>query len=319
MKVFLTGATGVVGRLVVPELVAAGHDVRAVSRRAEAAATVRAAGAEPVAVDLFDAVTVRDAVAGSEAVVHLATNVPRLRRAARREAWAMHDRLRVEATTHLVAAARAAGAARFVKESITFTYRDAGDGWIDEDAPVLGGPGLDATLRGEDLALDFAADGGSAAVLRFGLFYGGPGNRGTDEALRLARWRRSTVAGAPGAFMSSIHAQDVATAVVAALGLPTGVYNVVDDEPLPRQDYLDAFTGAFGIARVRPTPPRLMQLVARGLADGLIASQRVSNRRFRDATGWAPRHPSAREGWAQVARRPARPSGGSGERKEVGA
>lgn len=309
MKVFLTGATGVVGRLVVPGLVASGHDVRAVCRRAEAAAALRASGARPVAVDLFDVGAVREAAAGSDAVVHLATNVPALGRAARRDAWDLHNRLRVEATSHLVAAARATGAVRFVKESITFTYRDAGDRWIDESAPLLDAPALADTVRGEDLALEFAADGGTAVVLRFGLFYGGSGNRGTEEALRLARWRRATVAGPPDAYLSSIHAQDAATAVVAALGVPTGVYNVVDDEPMTRQAYLDAFTVAFGIPRVRPTPTRLLRLVARGAAAGLVASQRVSNHRFRGATGWAPRHPSAREGWAQVA----------GERQEVGA
>lgn len=318
MKVFLTGATGVAGRIVVPELVAAGYEVRAVSRRAEAAEELRAAGAEPVVVDLFDPGAVTAAVAGSDAVVHLATNVPALRQAARPSGWDMHNRLRVEATTNLVAAARTTGAARFVKESITFVYRDAGDAWIDEDAPLLESPALlESTITGEDLALGFAPDG-TAVVLRFGLFYGGAGNRGTEEALRLARWRRSTVAGAPGAYMSSIHAQDVATAVVAALGVPTGIYNVVDDEPLTRQAYLDAFTGAFGIPRVKPIPPTLMKLAGRGNAAGLVASQRVSNRKFREASGWAPRHPSAVEGWSQVARRAAVPSGGSGERKEVG-
>lgn len=309
MKVFLTGATGVVGRLTVPELVAAGHDVRAVSRRPDASAALRAVGAEPVALDLFDPAAVSGAVAGSDAVVHLATNVPPLRRAARPSGWDGHNRLRVEATTNLVAAARAAGAHRFVKESITFVYRDAGDRWIDETAPLLDPPGAMApTIEGEDLALAFA-DAGTAVVLRFGLFYGGAGNRGTDEALQLARWRRSTVAGAPGAFMSSIHAHDVATAVVAALGAPSGVYNVVDDEPLTRGAYLDAFTGAFGIPRVRPMPTGLMRLAGRGIAAGLVASQRVSNRKFRETTGWTPRHPDAREGWAQVA----------GEREEVGA
>ena len=104
MKVFLTGATGVAGRATVPALIAAGHDVRAVSRRAEASAVLEGAGAEPVQVDLFDADAVADAVVGSEAVVHLATHVPELRRAGRPKGWELHNRLRVEATTHLVAA-----------------------------------------------------------------------------------------------------------------------------------------------------------------------------------------------------------------------
>jgi nucleoside-diphosphate-sugar epimerase len=137
-------------------------------------------------------------------------------------------------------------------------------------------------------------------VLRFGLFYGGLGNRGTDENLRLAKWRRSLIAGDAGNYMSSIHCDDVATAVTAALAVPGGVYNVVDDEPLTRGAYLAAFADAFGIKTPKPTPPQLMKLMGRG-AEGLTASQRVSNRAFRAASGWAPAHPDARVGWAAVA------------------
>ncbi len=301
MKVFLTGATGVAGRLAVPALLAAGHDVRAVSRREDAAAGLRAAGAEPVTVDLFDAGAVARAVIGSEAVVHLATNVPTMSRAARPKGWETHNRLRVDATRNLVAGAREAGATTFVKESITFVYRDGGDRWLDEDSPLLEDPGLLApTLEGEKLALAFG-DAGTACVLRFGLFYGGAGNRGTDEALRLARFRRSSIAGDGDAFMSSVHCADVATAVVAALAAPAGVYNVADDEPLRRGEYLAAFAQAFGIKPPKPTPSRLVRLAGGSVADALTASQRVSNRRFRDATGWAPRYADARTGWVATA------------------
>jgi nucleoside-diphosphate-sugar epimerase len=302
MKVFLTGATGVAGRLTVPALIAAGHDVRAVSRREEASEGIRRAGAEAVAVDLFDADAVAAAVVGSEAVVHLATNVPEASKAARPKGWEQHNRLRVDATRNLVAAARATGAQRFVKESITFMYRDAGDAWIDEDAPLLADLGLLApTIEGERLALGFAADGGEATVLRFGLFYGGAGNRGTDENLKLARWRRSQIAGDPASYMSSIHCADVAGAVVAALRAPTGVFNVTDDEPLTRGEYLAAFGAAFGIKAPKPTPARLVKLFGGAAAEGLVASQRVRNRRFRDATGWAPTYADARVGWDAVA------------------
>jgi nucleoside-diphosphate-sugar epimerase len=263
---------------------------------------LEAEGAEPVTVDLFDADAVADAVVGSEAVVHLATNVPEMSKAGRPKGWEQHNRLRVEATANLVAAARATGAARFVKESITFVYADGGSSWLDEESPLLAELGLLApTIEGERLALEFAHDGGTATVLRFGLFYGGTGNRGTDENLRLARWRRSQIAGAPGNFMSSIHCDDVATAVVAALTVPTGRYNVTDDEPLTRADYLAAFGAAFGMKPPKPTPARLVKLLGGAGADGLLASQRVSNRKFRDASGWAPARSDARTGWAAVA------------------
>ena len=301
MKVFLTGATGVAGRITVPALLAAGHDVRAVSRRPEASAVLEAAGAEPVTVDLFDADAVADAVVGSEAIVHLATNVPEISRAARPKGWEQHNRLRVDATRNLVAAARATGAARFVKESITFVYADGGDRWLDESAPLIPDLGqLAPTIEGEDLALEFGADG-TAVVLRFGLFYGGAGNRGTDENLRLARFRRSLIAGDAAGYMSSIHCDDVASAVVAALTVPSGIYNVADDEPLTRGAYLAAFATAFDVKPPKPTPARLMKLFGGAGAEGLLASQRVRNRKFRDASGWSPAYADARVGWAAVA------------------
>lgn len=302
MKIFLTGGTGVIGRPLVPLLVAAGHDVRAVCRREDAAVALRGAGAEPVTVDLFDAGAVRDAVSGSEAVLHLATNVPPMTKAGRPKGWEMHSRLRTVATRHLVDAARTCGASHFVKESITFTYRDGGDEWLTEDSPLFEDLGLLApTIEGETDALKFAADGGAAIVLRFGLFYGGEGNRGTDEALKLAKLRRSTIAGSRQAYMSSVHVDDGATAVAAAMTLPTGIYNVGDDEPLRRGEFLAAFGLAFAIKTPKPTPALPVKVLGGSAAHALLASQRVSNARFRSATGWEPKYPSAREGWAAVA------------------
>jgi nucleoside-diphosphate-sugar epimerase len=304
MKVFVTGATGVIGRPTVARLVEAGHHVRGVARRPEAAAALRAAGAEPVTVDLFDPAGVCEAVAGADAIAHLATNVPPFPKMLRATAWTTHNRLRTEATRHLVDAARAAGVPRIVKESITFVYRDGGDAWLDETSPLTARPGLMApALDGEQIALELADSGGAAVALRFGLFYGGV-NRGTDEMLRLARWHASMVAGRGTAYMSSLHAEDAATAVVAALEAPSGIYNVCDDEPLTRRDALDAFSAAFGLGRLHTNPAWAMRLLAGPAAASLVASQRVSNRKFRAATGWSPSYPSLREGWrAEHARR----------------
>lgn len=302
MKVFLTGATGVIGRPAVAGLVAAGHDVRAVARTPEKAEALRVAGATPVTVDLFDPEAVAVAVEGAEAVMHLATHVPPVAEARRPGVWDLHNRLRTDATRNLVDAARAAGVRRFVKESITFVYADGGDTWLTEESPLLPDLGLLApTIDGEQAALAFADDGGTVTVLRFGLFYGDAGNRGTDEQLRLARWRASTIAGRAGAYMSSIHAHDAAAAAIAALGAPTGVFNVVDDEPLTRRAYLDAFSAAFGLKRLHAVPGWLLKALGGSGAAGLVASQRVSNGAFRAATGWAPGFPNAREGWRQVA------------------
>ena len=302
MKVFLTGGTGVIGRPTVTRLVAAGHTVRAVSRREETAAELRRAGAEPVAVDLFDATAVKDALAGCEALVHIATNVPPLSKMARPKGWEMHNRLRTEATRNLVDAARDAGIHRLVKESVTFVYADGGDQWLDEEAPLLADLGMLApTIEGENIALELAGDG-DVAVLRFGLFYGGVGNRGTDEMLKLAKVRSSMLAGNPDAYMSSIHAGDAASAVVAALAVPTGIYNVTDDESMTRRDVLDAFATAFHKHKLHTTPGWMVKVAAGPAAGALINSQRVSNQKFRTASGWAPQYPSVREGWAAEAR-----------------
>jgi nucleoside-diphosphate-sugar epimerase len=301
MKVFVTGGTGAIGPATIRGLVTAGHDVRAVARSDEKAALVKDLGAEPVAVDLFDADAVQAAVAGSDGVLHLATNVPKLSRALRMSAWAHHNALRTVATDHLVRAARAADAGVFVKESVEFVYPDRGDEWIDEDTPADETVELlQPTLDGERIALGFAGDGRTTAVLRFGLFYG-PHVRAVDEMLRLARGRLSSLAGKPGAYVPSVHIDDVANAAVAALSVPTGVYNVSDDEPLTRREYLDAFSSAFGLGKLMINPAWPMRLVAGKAAQALTASHRCRNTRFRDVAGWAPQFRSAREGWPVAA------------------
>jgi nucleoside-diphosphate-sugar epimerase len=195
MKVFLTGGTGAIGRQVVPLLVAAGHEVTAVVRSPAKRAAAEAAGATGVTVDLFDAAAVAGAVAGHDAVVNLATRIPPLMAAMRPKAWADNDRLRREASVHLVDAALAAGASRFVQESITFTYPDSGDRWIDAASTEPDAVALTASaLAAEAETARFTAAGGDAGggdgahvgvVLRFGQFYG-PGLAHTETFLRFA-------------------------------------------------------------------------------------------------------------------------------------
>ena len=302
MRVFLTGATGAIGPATVRGLLEKGHQVRAVARTDDKAARLRAQGAEPLTVDLFDGDALKAAVDGCEAVLHLATNVPPLRRMASKKGWAAHNSLRTTATELLVDAALATGASAFVKESVTFVYPDGGDAWIDETTPPDESVEmLRPTLEGERIVDRFTAGGGRGIVLRFGLFYG-PTARGTDETLRLARWRMAMVGGKPDAYLTSVHTDDVAGAAVAALDAPAGIYNAVDDDPVTRRDYLDAFTAAFGVRTLRPMPTWLVRLTSGSAAAAVIRSWRVSNRKLRDATGWTPRYPSVREGWPAAAR-----------------
>lgn len=302
-RVLLTGGSGVLGRATVPVLVAAGWQVDATVRSVAAARTVRAAGATPVLVDLLDVAEVRDAAAGHDAIVHLATAVPPLRHMHRHAAWIPHHRLRVDATRAVVAAARAHGIPRVVKESVTFPYCDGGDRWLDESAPVDPSGAWRPTLEGEQLVTDFTAGGGTGVVLRLGQLYAADA-RSTEEWRALARWGLAPLPGRPDAFVSSTHADDAADALRAALTAPAGTYNVVDDRPLRRREYLAVVSRAFGRRTLRPVPTAPMRWVAGDAIRGMAASQRVCNRAFVAATGWRPHWTDATQGWAAIARTP---------------
>jgi nucleoside-diphosphate-sugar epimerase len=293
--VFVTGATGAIGRYVVPDLVAAGHEVTGLARSDEKAAQLAAQGAKPAHVSLFDAEALRDAFAGHDVVANLATSIPQ---SARRSAWAENDRIRTEGSRAVVDAAIAAGVTRLVQESITFPYADGGDGWIDESSVFDPGTLMTSVVEAETNAERFRASGRAAVVLRFGAFYG-PHNWHTDTALRLARRHIGPVMGRPGGYMSWIHLTDAARAVVAALDAPSGTYNVVDDEPVTKREFAAALGDAVG-ARPRLSIPGRAAKLGGSLTEPLARSQRVSNRRFREVTGWAPRHPNVREGLLTV-------------------
>lgn len=295
MRVFLTGGTGVVGTRAVPALVAAGHEVTAVVRSETKADLIRTFGASPVSLDLFDAEEVAGAVVGHDAVANLATSIPPVSRAARSSAWAMNDRLRREASQHLVDAALAAGASRYVQESICFPYADQGDAWIDEDSEVEHVGLFAAAGAAEAAAARFDAQGGDGVVLRFAQFY----SADSEHVRAFNGWARRRInpfLGDPGSYWSFVHADDAGAAVAAALTIPGGVYNVGDDEPVTRADAGRIVADALGVQPPRSIP-RLLRLATPPSAKALMRSLRVSNRRFRDASGWAPARPSMRGSW----------------------
>lgn len=298
MRVFVAGATGVLGRATVPRLVSAGHEVVGVARTADRAEQLQAQGASACTVDLFDASAVRAAVEGCDAVVHMATSIPPLSKAWRSSAWAVNDRLRREGTRVLAEAAADAGASVFVKETVCFFYPDSGAAWIDEEVPVLRRAFSAASIDAEDSVTQFAEEGRRGVVLRFGLFYSAD-SRSTKESLQTARLGFGPVIGRADAYQPSIHVDDAAAAVLAALDAPSGTYNVAD-EPITKAAWNDAFASAFGTRRLRPTPGWVMRLGGSKLAV-LGASRRVSSERFRRATDWAPVFPDATVGLPEVA------------------
>jgi nucleoside-diphosphate-sugar epimerase len=297
MRVFVAGATGVLGRRVVSLLVTAGHNVSAVARSDDRADLLRTLGATPADVDVFDADAVRRAVAGHEVVLNLATHIPSIGKMAAPGAWAENDRIRVEASRNLVAAAVAEGSPRYVQESIAFLYRDRGREWIDESWPIDPVANLRSATVAESNAARVTAAGHTGVVLRFAAFYG-PDSDSTLAMIRLARRRIGAGAG-PNAYTSSITTDDAASAVMASLSAPAGLYNVGDDEPVTRREFFAALAGALGVRTPFVAPAGIAKLGG-AKAAVLTRSQRLSNRLFVEATGWKPRYRSVRDGWPFV-------------------
>ena len=296
MRVFVAGSTGVIGHRAVRAMVAAGHQVTAVVRSPAKAALARSLGATPVEVSIFDPDALRAAAAGHDAVCNLATHIPPLARAASPGAWEENTRIRTEGSRNLVDAALTAGATVYVQESIAFVYGDHGDELVDAaSTPIVDNRFSGPVRAAESEAKRFADGGGRSVVLRFGLFLAPD----SEQVLTMARSARRGLSVQPGdanGYFPSIHADDAAAAVVAALTAATGTYDVVDDEPMTRKDARAALAAAVGRRRLWALPS------AKKVVGPLADSQRVSNARFKAVTNWSPRVGSQRQGWPLTAR-----------------
>jgi nucleoside-diphosphate-sugar epimerase len=298
MKVFMTGATGVIGRRAVPLLLHAGHEVTAVGRAPDKRALLEQVGARVIEVSLFDEAALRAAVAGHEVVINLATHIPSSMRMLLPGAWAENDRVRRTGSANLARAASAAGASRLVQESFAPVYPDSGDAWIDESVPIQPPRYSRTVADAERSAEGFTAAGRSGVVLRFGAFYG-PDARHLVDTVRILRRGFAPLPGAPGAFISSVSHDDAAAAVASSLDLPAGVYNVTDDVPVTHREYFDSLADALGLVSPRLPPPWATFLF--GPAGVFARSVRISNRKLREASDWRPRYRSVREGWRALA------------------
>jgi len=299
MRVFVTGGTGAIGRPAVDALIESGHDVTALARTAAKAGTLRAIGATPVEVSLFDRARLVEALASHDAVVNLATALPRTHRFVSMRAWAENNRIRSQGSRVVVDAAVAAQVRVMLQESVSMIYPDCGGEWITEDTPPDRYPMADSNLMAEASTRRFTDEGGTGIVLRFGWFFG-PGARHAEEFYRLAKYHVCIQMGAPDTYVSSIHVRDGGRAVASALGVPAGVYNVVDDEPLTKRDYANALAQAADTTPWLRVPGRAARLLGHRTTS-LTRSLRVSNQLFKAASGWLPRFPSAHEGWRDAA------------------
>ncbi len=306
MRVFLAGATGVIGRPLVPALIAAGHQVTGMTRSPEKVSALRAAGAEAVVADALDAEAVMSAVSSArpEAIIHELTAIPQRLDPRRLERdFALNDRLRSEGTRHLVAAAQEHGVARILAQSIAFAYEPGPAGTVHgEDDPLIAHPAKQFRRSAralEELERTVLAAGG--LVLRYGYFYGpdcGISKTGAmrDDVLR----RRLPIVGGGGGVWSFVHIDDAARATVAALsrGEP-GPYNIVDDDPAPVSEWLPALAHTLGAKRPHRVPAFLARMLAGEYGVAVMTSaQGASNARARAELSWAPRYPSWREGFA---------------------
>jgi UDP-glucose 4-epimerase len=288
-EIVITGSTGVIGQRAVRELLAAGHRVTGVTRSARGRELLERLGARAVDADVFDDASLRRAFDGADAVVNLVTHIPSADRMADPSAWEENDRIRTEASATIARAARTAGVRRLVQESIAFVYADGGDAWLDEDAPVAGGGVTTTALTAERNARELFD--GETVVLRFGLFTGADSGS-TLAALEAARDGASIAVGPPGAYRPTLALDDAASAIVAALRAPAGTYNVADADPPTNAEIDAALADAAGVTALRPQAPQ---------DEPMARSQRVSSRRLRDATGWAPHIRAGTEIWERIA------------------
>lgn len=317
MKVFVAGATGVLGRELVPQLVARGHEVVGMTRSASKQDLVRSLGAWPVVADALDPDAVAQAVASAEpdVIVHQLTALSgkmSLRDARHPDRSAMAittNRLRTEATDHLLAAGRAVGARRFVAQSVA-AFRFARTGGpvqseadpFDADPPAALRAALEAILYLEQAVTTI--DWGEGLALRYGGFYGpGTGISLDPEAVMAGpvRKRRFPIVGEGGGIWSHVHIEDAAaaTAIAVERGRP-GVYNVVDDEPAPLREWLPVLASTLGAKPPRRVPRWLVRLLAGEAATAMMTDVRgASNEKAKRELGWQLRYPSWRQGFAQ--------------------
>jgi nucleoside-diphosphate-sugar epimerase len=299
MNVFVAGGTGVVGRRLVPLLVGAGATVSAVARSDSKAAQLKRQGAKPVRVDLFDPAAVDAAVAGHDAVINVATKIPSGMQILMPRAFQENTRIRTEASQNLALAAINARARTFIQESFAPTYPDRGDEWIDESVIIEPGSYARSVLAAESAAAEFTKSGGTGIVLRFSLFYG-PDSSITRDAVNYVRRGLTPAFGRPDAYMSSIWIGDAASAVLAALSVPAGTYNITDDAPIRRGEAFDLLAAELGVKAPRMLPRWVTGLMG-SVVETLSRSQRISNAKFRQAANWIPSVPSLREGWKLLA------------------
>ena len=303
VRVFVAGGTGVVGRRLVSQLVARGHQVTATTTSAAKLGLLERLGADAVVMDGLDAVSVGEAVAKAQpdTVVHQMTSIARKPDMRRMDRWfAATNRLRTEGTDHLLAAAEAVGVTNFVAQGYASWNGIREGGWVktEEDrldpmAETSAAPVMGAVRHVEEVVVK-----AGGAVLRYGWFYG-PG--AVDELVELVRKRQFPLVGGGAGYSSWVHLDDAASATVLAVEQKVqGVFNIVDDEPAPASEWLPYLAACVGAKRPMRVPVWLARLLAGQVAVTVMTEGRgFSNAKAKRELGWQLRYPSWRQGFQE--------------------
>jgi nucleoside-diphosphate-sugar epimerase len=307
MRVFVAGGTGVLGRRLVPQLVARGHQVTATTTSAAKLDLLGQLGAAGVVMDGLDAASVGEAVAAAQpdTIVHQMTAIspahagqPDIKHIDR---WfATTNRLRTEGTDHLLAAAEAAGVAHFAAQSYASWNGIRTGGWVKTEEDPLD-PGDGTIMHAGAMAIRHVEDavlGAGGAVLRYGGFYG-PG--ATDDQVELVRKRQFPLVGRGAGYSSWVHLDDAASATVLAVEQKvSGVFNIVDDEPAPASEWLPYLAACAGAKPPMRVPKWLARLLAGEAAVTMMTEGRgFSNAKAKRELGWELRYPSWRQGFRE--------------------
>jgi nucleoside-diphosphate-sugar epimerase len=303
VRVFVAGGTGVVGRRLVPQLVARGHQVTATTTSAAKLGLLQQLGADAVLMDGLDAMSVGEAVAKArpDAIVHQMTAIAGKADMKHMDRWfATTNRLRTEGADHLLAAAEATGVSHFVAQSYAGWNGIRTGGWVKtEEDPLdlhtgtVAQPGMEAIRHVED-----AVTKAGGAVLRYGWLYG-PG--ATDDLVEIVRKRQFPVVGGGTGYCSWVHLDDAASATVLAVEhKASGVFNIVDDEPAPAGEWLPSLAASAGAKPPMRVPKWLARMLAGEVAVAMMTEGRgFSNAKAKRELGWELRYPSWRQGFKE--------------------
>jgi nucleoside-diphosphate-sugar epimerase len=307
MRVFVAGATGAIGRQLVPRLVEARHEVHGMTRSESKQAMLEELGAVPVVADALDPDQVAEAVgrAQPDVIVHQLTALAGKGLRGLKRRAAMTNRVRIEGTDHLLSAGKAVGVRRFVAQSIGMgLYVRTGGPVKTEEDPL--DPALPGKLREGAVGIRhlekavLGADWTEGIVLRYGAFYGpGTGMGPGGEMHDMVRKRRFPLVGGGGGVWSFIHIADAAEATVAAVEHGSrGIYNVVDDDPAPVAEWLPVLAQTLGAKKPMRVPRFIVRLVAGEAGVVMMTDVRgASNLKVKRELAWLPAHPSWRQGF----------------------